>query len=81
MVKKFKNKKFYSSTTIEERGQVVITKEVRDDFGLKKGEKLLFFGFEDIMAFIKFNLLKPKRYLEKDFKSLKKIIEKEKWKD
>ena len=79
MVKKIKNKKFYGSTTIGERGQVVIPKEVRDDFGLKKGEKLLVFGFEDIIALIKFsNLLKLTRYLEKDLKSLKKIIEKEK---
>ncbi len=79
MVKKFKNKKFYGSTTIGERGQIVIPKEVRDDFGLKKGEKLLVFSFEDIIALIKFsNLLKLTRYLEKDLKSLKKIIEKEK---
>ena len=79
MVKKIKNKKFYGSITIGERGQVVIPKEVRNDFGLKKGEKLLVFVFEDIIALIKFsNLLKLTRYLEKDLKSLKKIIEKEK---
>ena len=31
MNRKFKNKKFYGSTTIEERGQVFIPKEVRKE--------------------------------------------------
>lgn len=79
MVKKFKDKKFYGSTIIGEKGQVVIPKEAREDLKLKKGDKLLFFGMGDMIALMKFsNLKKFMGYLEKHLKSLKEIIKKEK---
>jgi hypothetical protein len=36
MVKKLKDKNFYGSTIIGEKGQVVIPKEAREDLKLKK---------------------------------------------
>ncbi|PIP31208.1 AbrB family transcriptional regulator [bacterium (Candidatus Howlettbacteria) CG_4_10_14_3_um_filter_37_10] len=39
-----RNKKFYGSTTIGERGQIVVPAEARKDLNLDKGEKLLVFG-------------------------------------
>jgi AbrB family looped-hinge helix DNA binding protein len=79
MVKKIKDKKFYGSTIIGEKGQVVIPKEAREDLKLKKGDKLLVFGMGDMIALMKFsNLKKFMEYLEKHLKSLKEIIKKEK---
>jgi AbrB family looped-hinge helix DNA binding protein len=79
MVKKLKDKKFYGSTIIGEKGQVVIPKEAREDLKLKKGEKLLVFGMGEMIALMKFsNLKKFMEYLEKHLKSLKEIIKKEK---
>ncbi len=39
--------KFYGSTTIGERGQIVLPAKLRDDFKIKKGEKLLVIGNSD----------------------------------
>ena len=50
MVQKFKDKKFYGSTIIGEKGQVVIPKEAREDLKLKKGDKLLVFGMGEMIA-------------------------------
>jgi AbrB family looped-hinge helix DNA binding protein len=74
-----KDKKFYGSTIIGEKGQVVIPKEAREDLKLKKGEKLLVFGMGEMITLTKFsNLKKFMGYLEKHLKSLKEIIKKEK---
>jgi len=79
MVKKIKDKKFYGSTIIGEKGQVVIPKEAREDLKLKKGEKLLVFGMGEMITLMKFsNLKKFMGYLEKHLKSLKEIVKKEK---
>jgi AbrB family looped-hinge helix DNA binding protein len=78
-MKRFKGKKFYGSTIIGEKGQVVIPKEAREDLKLKKGEKLLVFGIGDMIALMRFSSLKKfMKYLEEDLRSLKKIIKKEK---
>jgi len=37
-------RKFFGTTTVGERGQVVIPSEAREAMGLEKGEKLLVFG-------------------------------------
>ncbi len=37
-------KKFYGSVTVSERGQIVIPAEVRKDFNIKTGDKLLVLG-------------------------------------
>jgi AbrB family looped-hinge helix DNA binding protein len=41
------HKKFYGSTTVGERGQVVVPAEAREALGLEKGEKLLVFGVQN----------------------------------
>ena len=45
---------FFGTTTVGEKGQVVIPAEAREAMGLKKGEKLLVFGMGcDMIAFSK----------------------------
>ena len=39
----YKHKKCYGSVTVGERGQVVIPAEVRNDLGIKPGDKLIVF--------------------------------------
>jgi AbrB family looped-hinge helix DNA binding protein len=39
-----KEKRFYGTTTVGEKGQIVIPSEARTTMKLKKGEKLLAFG-------------------------------------
>ncbi|MBI2578964.1 MAG: AbrB/MazE/SpoVT family DNA-binding domain-containing protein [Candidatus Aenigmarchaeota archaeon] len=34
-------KEYYGSTTVGERGQIVLPAKLRKDYGVKKGEKLL----------------------------------------
>ena len=36
-----RNKKFYGSVTVSERGQIVVPAEARKDFNIKAGDKLL----------------------------------------
>ncbi len=38
------HKHFFGSTTVGERGQVVIPAEAREKFNIKAGEKMLVFG-------------------------------------
>jgi len=45
---------FFGTTTVGEKGQVVIPAEARGMMGLKKGEKLLVFGMgHDMITFSK----------------------------
>jgi AbrB family looped-hinge helix DNA binding protein len=39
-----KNMKFYGSTTVGERGQIVLPAPLRKDFKINKGDKLLVVG-------------------------------------
>ena len=39
-----KEMKFYGSTTVGERGQIVLPAKLRKDFSIKKGDKLLVIG-------------------------------------
>ena len=39
-----KDMKFYGSTTVGERGQIVLPAKLRKDFHIKKGDKLLVIG-------------------------------------
>jgi len=72
--KKFE-KKFYGSTILGEKGQVVIPKEARNDLKLKKGEKLLVFGMRGMITLMKFSEVKKiMSYLEKHLKGLQKIV-------
>lgn len=70
-------KEFYGTTTLGERGQVVIPAEARKALGLTKGDKLLVFCFgNDMIAFCKLsNLEKLASQLAKKLKTLHEIIE------
>ena len=39
-----KGKHFYGAVAVGERGQIVIPKEARDDFGIGPGDKLVVMG-------------------------------------
>ena len=43
----FPKMEFYGSTTVGERGQVVLPAEVRKKFGIEAGQKLLVLGPKD----------------------------------
>ncbi|MDP2676775.1 MAG: AbrB/MazE/SpoVT family DNA-binding domain-containing protein [bacterium] len=45
---------FFGTTTVGEKGQVVVPAEARKAMGIKKGEKLLVFGMgHDMLTFTK----------------------------
>ncbi len=45
---------FYGTTTLGERGQVVIPAKMREEFKLEKGEQLLVFGMgENMITLVK----------------------------
>jgi AbrB family looped-hinge helix DNA binding protein len=71
---------FYGSTTIGEKGQVVIPAKARKMMDIAKGEKLLVFGLEkDMVVLIKLsNLEKFAFHLEEKIETMKKIMKKEK---
>ena len=51
-------KKFYGSVTVSERGQVVIPADVRKDFNIRTGDRLLVFGdLERGIAFATFDIM------------------------
>lgn len=74
------DKQFYGTTTIGEKGQVVIPAEARTATKLKKGEKLLVFGMgEDVLIFAKLsNLEQFASVLSTRLKMVQKIIKKNK---
>ena len=71
---------FYGTTTIGEKGQVVIPAEARKTIGAKKGEKLLVFGLSrDIVVMLKVsNLAKFAARLSKRLREINLIINKTK---
>ncbi len=76
-IKKHHNaKSFYGSTTLGEKGQVVIPMEARKTMGLVKGEKLLVFGRgRDMLVLAKIDhMQKFVEELEGRLESIKKII-------
>ncbi len=72
------NKFLYGTTTIGEKGQVVIPIEVRQVMDLKKGDKLLVFGMDhDILAFAKLSQLeKLASHLSDHLEGIHRIIKK-----
>ncbi len=78
MIKKNVTEEFYGTTTLGEKGQVVIPAEAREAMKLKKGEKLLVFGFGcEMIAFAKVSDLKKfATHLSKQLESLQTIIQK-----
>lgn len=77
-VDKKRNKFLYGTTTIGEKGQVVIPIEVRQVMDLKKSDKLLVFGMDrDILAFAKLSHLeKLASHLSDHLERIRRIIKK-----
>ena len=71
------HKKFYGSTTMGERGQVVVPVEAREALGLERGEKLLVFGVKDkAVVLTKLSSFKQlTREMEKQHQEIIKILE------
>ena len=70
-------RKFYGSTTMGERGQVVIPAEAREILNLEKGEKMLVFGVKDKGIFLtKLSSFKQfSKELEKRHAEINEILE------
>jgi len=71
-----KNKNFYGSVTIGERGQVVIPADARKSLNLEKGEKLLVFGIGgDSIVITKLSVFKKlSEKISRKQKEIKKIL-------
>jgi len=59
-----KEMKFYGSTTVGERGQIVLPVKLRDDFTIKKGDKLLVIGNADEYRIVLVNPESMSKYLD-----------------
>ena len=73
-----KKKHFFGTSTIGEKGQVVVPVEARDAMNFKKGDKLLVFGVGDYtVIFTKFaRLEKFASHLEGRLTTIRRIIKK-----
>ena len=69
-------KHFYGSTTVGEKGQVVIPAEARTAMKLKKGDKLLVFGMGcDMVTFSKLSdLEKRAKHLSERAEEIREIL-------
>ena len=78
--KKHREEIFFGSTTLGEKGQVVIPAGAREKMKLQKRDKLLVFSFgNDMLAFAKFDQLeKMARHLTERLENIRKIINKSK---
>jgi len=56
--------KFYGSTTMGERGQIVLPVKLRKDFNLKKGDKLVVAGNPDFSRIVLINADTMDDYLD-----------------
>jgi AbrB family looped-hinge helix DNA binding protein len=74
------SEQFYGTTTVGERGQVVIPAEARKAMGIKKGDKLLVFGMGcDMLAFSKLSKVAQfASHLARRLDAIRDIIEKSK---
>lgn len=73
-----KDRNFYGTTTLGEKGQVVIPIEARAYMKLKTGDRLLVFGMgQDMVSFSKIEQLeKFASHLAHKLESIKKLIKK-----
>ena len=78
--KDFHQRTFYGTTTLGEKGQVVIPAAARAAMGLGKGEKLLVFGIGcEMVAFSKLEQLeKFASHLASRLQSIRRIMRKTK---
>jgi AbrB family looped-hinge helix DNA binding protein len=68
-----KDMKFYGSTTVGERGQIVLPAKLRNDFTIKKGDKLLVIGNTDQYRIVLVNPESMNNYLELMSQHINKI--------
>jgi len=68
-----KKPKFYGSTTVGERGQIVLPVQIRKDFHIKKGDKLLVMGHPNGEHITLFNQDTMNKYLEIMSKNINQI--------
>jgi AbrB family looped-hinge helix DNA binding protein len=65
--------KFYGSTTVGERGQIVLPAKLRDDFKIQKGDMLLVIGNVDAYRIILVNAETMSKHLDLMTESINKI--------
>ena len=72
------DKEFYGTTTVGEKGQVVIPADAREAMKVSKGEKLLVFGMgNDMVVLSKLsNFKKLASHLAKRLEAIRKVIKK-----
>lgn len=72
-----KNETFYGTTTLGEKGQVVIPAEARETMKLKKGEKLLVFSMgQGMLALTKLeNLAKFEKHMTQRLEAIRKAVQ------
>lgn len=77
MEKDFNRKQFYGSTTLGEKGQVVIPAEARKTMNLGKGEKLLVFGLGgEILVLAKLSKVEQlATHLAKKLQTIRKALQ------
>ncbi len=71
-----KNETFYGTTTLGEKGQLVIPAEARETMKLKKGEKLLVFSMgQGMLALTKLeNLAKFEKHMTQRLEAIRKAV-------
>ena len=76
MKKKLAEERFYGTTTVGEKGQVVIPAEARQAMSIEKGDKLLTFGIgSNMVAMVKLSELEQfASHLSERLESIRKII-------
>ncbi len=67
---------FYGTTTVGEKGQIVIPAEARQSMGVAKGEKLLTFGIgNNMLALVKLSEVEQfATHLSNKLEGIRKII-------
>lgn len=78
MTKEHKSHDFFGTTTVGEKGQVVIPAEAREAMGLEKGEKLLVFGRGcEMLVFTKLsNVERFAAHLSRRLDAIRRILDK-----
>jgi AbrB family looped-hinge helix DNA binding protein len=68
-----KDMKFYGSTTVGERGQIVLPAKLRKDFNIKKGDNLLVIGNKESYRIVLVNPESMSTYLDFMSKQINKM--------
>ena len=70
---------WYGTVTIGEKGQIVIPVEARENFNLKKGDKLMFVGKHKMLALVPVERLeKFAEHLSRKLQSIQDLIKEQK---